>query len=77
MRKNYVDLSECEGCAGCKHYPYFHYIPVRDNKDNLEGKRADLEYIKFDKNHSEVTNHTTGEKYSYSAINHKWTKNGK
>lgn len=73
-RKEYIDIRACIGCAGCKHYPYFHYIPVRDNKDNLAGVGADLEFIKFSNNHSEVINHTTGEKHVYNAINHKWTK---
>jgi len=75
MRKNYVDLSECKGCVNCKHYPYFHFIPANDYR-NTGGKEIDLEFIKTGKD-AEVTNHTTGEKYSYSAINHKWTKNGK
>jgi len=72
IRKNYVDNSNCKSCAGCNHYPYFHFIPANDHRTK-GGKEFDLEFIKTGKE-AEVINHTTGEKHSYSAINHKWTK---
>lgn len=56
---NYKLLTECQGCARCEHYPYFHY-----GKTNGDGIR--LRYTKFDDNNCEVLNITHGIKHKYN-----------
>lgn len=73
-RKLYADLANCNSCQQCGHYPYFHYVPVKELDTKLITNEFDIEYIKFDKNHSEVINHTTGVKHVYDGFNHKWIK---
>ena len=50
-----IDSGNCpNGCARCKHYPYFHFIPTKD------GSGQDIEYIK-DITETRVINHSTNQ----------------
>jgi hypothetical protein len=58
FRKTQKDSGNCpNGCAGCKHYPYFHYL------DDKHGE--DIESIKS-LTVTKVINHTTNVTHVYN-----------
>lgn len=67
IRKNMINANpNCKGCNGCRYYPYFHYIGVRqDTTEKIYPIGDDIEFIKFSENHSIVINHTTGLTHIY------------